>query len=244
MIENKTYNINTEVFQGPFDLLLSLIAKHEIDIYDISISEIAEEYLSYINKMKELDLEVASEFLLIAATLLEIKSARLLPVEKEEIVDELTPEQIKRELIKRLINYRKFKNAVTFLESRIDKGMKYHPRAVELEGRFLELIPDFTDKINPQHLAKTMVRIIQRYYLAYVDASHITPIPISMEEQINFLQRELDLKGFTSFKKLTGGFSRMEIIVTFLAVLELYKEGQVDIGQPEKFGDIVITGNC
>lgn len=234
------YQIKAGTFEGPLDLLLSLIAKHEIDIYDISIHQITEEYLSYIEQMKEFNLEIASEFLLLAATLLEIKSAGLLPLQKEEIIDELTPEQVKRELIKRLINYRKFKNASELLEKRLEKGLKYHPRNSELEERFLSLMPDFTGDIDCSLMAQNMVRIIQRHWLANIETSHITPIPYSIDDQIDFLQQELNIRERLSFKEVTGNFSRTKVIVTFLAILELYKKGMVDINQADTFGDIEV----
>lgn len=240
--EKNSYNIKTTGFQGPLDLLLNLIAKHEIDIYDVSISEITQEYIDYINKMKEFNLEIASEFLLIAATLLEIKSARLLPVEKkEEVIDELSPEQVRRELIKRLINYRKFKNASVFLEQRFEKSIGFHPRNAELEERFLNMIPDFSSEIDTNLMAEKMVKIIQRYWLLRVNADHITPITISINDQIEHLNKELLLRERVSFKDLTSRFSKIETIVTFLAILELFKKGEIDLGQAERFGDIEIS---
>ena len=240
MNDSVSYQVTTEVFEGPLDLLLNLISKHEIDIYDISISKITDEYLEYIKQIKELNLDIASEFLLMAATLLEIKSHRLLPVGNEAGAEELTAEEIQKELIKRLINYRKFKNAASFLEFKIAEGIKYHARSAELEERFIDLMPDFTTDLDVSYLTKSMVDLLRRHYYSTVDSSHITPIPVKVEDQIEFLNRELILKQNLSFRDVTENFPKVKVVATFLAMLELYKKGLIEINQAKTFGDIEV----
>ncbi len=135
------YLVKLEVFEGPFDLLLHLIGRKEIDIYEVSIADITDEYLAYIETMRELDLEVATEFLLIAATLLKLKSDSLLPAPEKE-AEELAPQELREELLWRLVEYQKFRDAAAELANRLDREERYYYRQVDLEEPFRGLMPD------------------------------------------------------------------------------------------------------
>lgn len=230
------YEVKLEQFEGPLDLLLTLISRREVDIYSISISEITHEYLAYIKQLKELNLEVASEFLLIAATLLEIKSRGLLPEDKEES-EPLSAEEARKELIKKLINYKKFKNAAGFLKQSLDLGSKCYRRCAELEEPFVRLMPDFNEEISSKQLTAHLLHLVRVRHYIKVNTSHIAPLPLSIDEQIDYVLNKLK-KGTKQFKELTKGFGRNEVIVTFLAVLELYKRSMIDIKQASNFGQI------
>lgn len=231
-----TYEVKLEQFEGPLDLLLSLISRHEVDIYSISVSEITEEYLTYINSLKDLNLEVASEFLLIAATLLEIKSRGLLPGDKAEI-EPIPAETVRKELIKKLITYKKFKNAADFMKQSFELGSKYYKRIAELEEPFVKLMPDFDQEISSKELAMHLLHLIRVRHYTQVSLGHITPMPLSVEDQVKYVLEKLEDKP-QKFKELTQGFGRHEIIVTFLASLELYKRLLIDIKQAINFGEI------
>ena len=234
-----SYEVKLEQFEGPLDLLLTLISRKELDIYDISLADIAEEYLAYIEKMKELNLDVASEFLLVAATLLEIKSRGLLSGDEVEISEPLTADEVKKELIKKLVAYKKFKNVALFLKQSMEVGTKYHKRQAELEECFVGLMPDFDEDINAQVIAQHLLHLVRVKHFAVVNAEHIAPFPLSVEEQVDFVLSRLQ-GGTSGFKEMTKGYGRQEVIVTFLAVLELCKRSMVDIVQVDNFGDMEI----
>jgi len=231
------YEVKTLAYEGPLDLLLTLISRHEVDIYNISISEITSEYLTFIEQLKELNLEVASEFLLIAATLLEIKSRGLLPSEQQDAAEPLSADEVRKELIKKLVAYKKFKNAADFLKQSLELGTKYYRRQAELEECFVNLIPDFDEEINPKELALYLLHLVRARYYTLVNTSHITPIPISVDEQVDYVLSHLKT-GSKKFRDITKGFDRNKVIVTFLAVLELYKRSLIDIRQALNFGQL------
>ncbi len=232
-----TFEVKLQQFEGPLDLLLSLISRHEVDIYEISISQITDEYLAYIESLKELNLEVASEFLLIAATLLEIKSKGLLPSEEEIQTEPLAAAEVKKELIKKLINYKKYKNVAEFFEQKLNLGSRYYRREAELEECFAKLMPDFDEEITPQDLAKHLLHIVRVRHYSIVSTSHITPMSMSVDEQIDYVLSKLKDRP-QKFKDITKNFNKNEVIVTFLAILELYKRSMVDIVQGSNFGQI------
>lgn len=239
-------NIKIENFEGPFDLLLHLIKKNKMDIYNISIFEITEQYLDYIKLMEEFDLEVASEFILIAASLLEIKSKSLLPKEKiaENDEENINP---KEELMRKLLEYNKFKLASRFLKEREDpnaviftkKGEIIEPDIKEptidellsgismlsLYNLFQKLMQDFNNKINKEN-------VVQREM--YVDSFKI-------EDKMDIIRDKIKIENkmyFSDFKVQCS--CRIEVVVTFLALLELIKNKEVKIIQKSNFEDIYI----
>lgn len=238
------YEVKLEVFEGPFDLLLSLISKHKLDIYEIPIGQIAEEYLAYLGRMEELDLDVASEFLLLAATLLDIKAAGLIP--RDEAIDreaELSAYEKRELLIARLIEYKKFKNAGIYLKSRMQAEENFYSRIAALEPHFDNLLPDFLEGVTTDHLVLSFERLLRRQSLRLIDSDHIATIPISVESKIDEVIELLLLEPQLSFRTLTAAaVGRDEIVATFLALLELYKRGMILINQAATFGDIEISG--
>ncbi len=233
-----TYQVRLEVFEGPFDLLLHLIGRREIDIYQVSVAEIADDYLRYIQEMQRLDLEVATEFLLIAATLLKLKSDSLLPApEKEE--EELTPAEMREELLWRLLQYHKFRSAAEELASRLEREDRYYYREVDVEEPFRDLVPDILRNLTLERLAQAARELLQKE--EEVDVSYIAPIRVNVSDFMDRVRRVLAEKGRTTFRELTAGCAlRIEIIATFLALLELYSREEVDIRQAVRFGDIEV----
>lgn len=232
------YLVKLEVFEGPFDLLLHLIGRKEIDIYEISISEITDDYLRHIQSMRELELEVATEFLLIAATLLKLKSDCLLPAPEKE-GEEFAPSEVREELLWRLVQYQKFRNAAAELASRLDREERYYYREVDLEEPFQNLVPDILRHLTLDRLVKAARDLIE--IEGEVDVSYIAPIRVNVSDFMDKVRRILAEKGRTTFRELTAGCAlRIEIIATFLALLELYKREELDIRQAVRFGDIEV----
>lgn len=239
------YQVKLEAFEGPFDLLLNLISRQKLDIYDIAISDIADEYLDYIDKMQDFDLEVGTEFLLIAATLLELKAAALLPRKEEDIYDdEPSPQETQEVLIARLIEYKKFKNVAAELAARYDAESKYFTRDAGLEESFDNLVPDFLSGVTLEKLRKLFLGVNERKVIDLMQAQHIAPKPLSVNEYAERIEQKLSGMKMRSFKDLTYDCGeKVELIAMFLAVLELYKRGKVELGQAETFGEIIIIVN-
>jgi len=232
------YQVKLEVFEGPFDLLLHLIGRREIDIYDISIAEITDEYLSYMESLRQLDLEIATEFLLIAATLLKLKSDFLLP-EPEVEGEELGPSDLREELLWRLVEYQKYRNAAAELGQRLDREERYYYRQVDLEEPFQHVVPDVLRGLTLEKLTAAARALIEME--AQVDVSYIAPIKANIGDFMDRVRAQLAEKGSTSYRELTAECAlRVELIVMFLALLELYKREEIDIRQAARFGDIKV----
>lgn len=232
------YLVKLEVFEGPFDLLLHLIGRKEIDIYEISIADITDEYLRYIESMRQLDLEVATEFLLIAATLLKLKSDYLLPAPESE-EEETTPSEMREELLWRLLQYQKFRNAASYLWERLDREERYYCREVDLEEPFRDLVPDVLRGLTLQRLVDTARDVVEPE--VEVDVSYIAPIRVNISDFIQRVRMALREKGRTTYRELTADCAlRIELIATFLALLELYKREEIELRQTVRFGDIEV----
>jgi len=233
------FKVKLEVFEGPFDLLLHLISRKEIDIYEISLSEITSEYLDFLQAMHDLDLDVATEFLLIAAILIKLKSDGLLPAAEPE-PERLTPFEAREELIWRLIEYRKFKNAAEELLRRVDGEEAFFYREVEFEDSFTYLMPHLLAGLGIEDLAAALLALRQEE--GEVDISFIAPIKINIQDYMERIRETLLSRPRVTFRELTEGMrDRIELIVTFMAMLEMYKRDEVDIEQSERFGDIEIV---
>lgn len=235
-----TYQVKLQVFEGPFDLLLHLIAKRELDIYEVSLASITEDYLEYIRGLQDLDLEVATEFLIVAATLIEIKAARLLPGPPADDEDALALSE-RDLLIARLLEYRAFKDAAAIIQTAFTDNAGYYPRTAGPGREYDHLCPDLLARVSPADLAAMVERITAPKPERALDLSHITPIRVTVAEAIERVLRELASRPAVSFRELTKDCSeRIDVVVRFLAVLELIKRGEADVDQAENFGDITV----
>ncbi len=243
-----SYRVSIDAYQGPFDLLLRLVSRQKIDIGQISIAQIADQYLAEVERMKELDLDIASDFLVVAASLLQIKAASLIPREEPVEIDlddefaDLTPEQTRDILVERLVNYKKFKNASAALGARMEAESHMHPRQAGLEQQFLGLMPDYLSGITLHNIAVICADLAARRDTFLLEAEHIAAVPVSMEQHVESIYRRMVTNRFGSFTKLVGDNPTPElVVVTFLAVLELYKRGVVTVKQDHAFEEIAIT---
>jgi len=239
------YTVKTDVFEGPFDLLLHLVSKQKLDVNAISIAKIADQYLGHLDRMIELDLDVASEFLLLASTLLEIKAAAILPHEEVYIgedIDDLSPEEARDILVARLVAYKQFKNVAAELAARMEAEACMRPRQAALEPGLLGLMPDYLEGITLTGLAVICADLEFNRRTFLLEAEHVASMPIPIELHVESVRRRLARVGRLSFAEIIGDQADAEIIVvTLLAVLELYKRGLIDIFQDESFGDIVLV---
>jgi segregation and condensation protein A len=237
------YEVQTPVFEGPFDLLLHLILREQVDLYEISLSRIVDAYIVEIDRMETVDLEITTEFLLIAATLVELKCKRLLPEEIDvDLDDEFALWEERDLLIARLLDCKTFKDAARVLGDLADAASRSHPRTAGLEDRFLELAPDLLLGIDVDDLRAAYVRAMTPKPRPVVSIEHIHSVRVSVTEAVEELVDELPRFGRVTFRRLTEDFvERLEIVVRFLAVLELFKQGLVELDQPQAFGDIEIV---
>jgi segregation and condensation protein A len=237
-----SYTVTVGSFAGPFDLLLQLIARRKLDIYEIPLSQITDDYIAALKQMDVLDLEVATEFLVVAATLIELKAARLLPGEDDPELEELALEA--RDLLyARLLDYRTFKEAAAYLRERVEAHAGYLPREVRMEPAFARLVPEVTLGVAAEDLARITARALAEQPDPFVDTSHLQPVRMTVREAAGMIADELGRAGGrASFRELTAGCRhRVEVIVCFLALLELYKLEQIDLDQVDRFGDLVVT---
>ncbi len=238
------FRVKTDIFEGPFDLLLHLVGRQKLDIRDITVSEIADEFIDHIERMQDLDLDVASDFLLVAATLLEIKAASLFPGDCDADLDEfedMSPEEARALLVERLLAYKKFKNAAAELSARMESEARMHSRAAGLEEPFLGLMPDYLEGITLRGLAVLCADLERRRDVFLLQAEHVASMPVSLELHMESVRRTLGTRKRMTFSELLeAGASPEVVVVTFLAILELYKRGRLTVRQDALFGEIEI----
>jgi segregation and condensation protein A len=233
------YKVKFEVFEGPLDLLLYLIKKEEVDIYEVNLTRLASQFMEYIETMRMLDLEVAGEFLVMAATLMYIKSRELLPVEQQAQVEgEEEGEDPRWELIRQLVEYKKFKDAATqlqVLEARQEDVFPRTPGKLEFEAE-APTRPEASifDLVNA-------VNVVLKRFGQREDQRDIFEDKWTVSEKIELLMRVLGERTGVKFSELFEGVtSRSEVVVTFLALLELIRLKQLAAVQREPFGEIEI----
>jgi segregation and condensation protein A len=234
------YVVRTEVFEGPFDLLLHLIARQRVDIWQVSLSRITEDYLAEVRRMRQLNLEVATEFLVVAATLLELKAARLLPAPDAE-PDEAEAALEERDLLfARLLQYRAYKQVAELFAARLAEQAAYLPRRVGAEDVLKGIAPDLLAGVEPEELAR-MAAALTPTPPPEVTTTHIAPPKLSVAEAVADLAERLRQRGSSSFEDLVGKQAvPIEVVVGLLALLELYKRSLVEIEQTATFGDIAV----
>ena len=237
------YEVTTPVFEGPFDLLLHLILREQVELYDISLTKIVDEYLRELEAMETFSLEVATEFLLIAATLIELKTRRLLPGDDDlDLDDELALWSERDLLLTRLVECKTFKDAAVALQGLANQAGRSFPRLAGPDERFIDLAPDLLEGVTAADVRTAFLRAVTPKPQVRIDLDHVAPIRASVTDAVVELMEELPLAGTISFRALTGDLvERLDVVVRFLAVLELFKQGFVDLDQPRTFGDIQIV---
>jgi segregation and condensation protein A len=235
------YVVRTEVFEGPFDLLLHLIARQRVDIWQVSLSRITEDYLTEVRRMRQLNLEVATEFLVVAATLLELKAARLLPAPDAD-PDEAEAALEERDLLfARLLQYRAYKQVAELFAARLAEQAAYLPRRVGAEDVLKGIAPDLLAGVEPEELARMAAAALTPTPPPQVTTTHIAPPKLSVAEAVADLAERLRRRGSSSFEDLVGRQAvPIEVVVGLLALLELYKRSLVEIEQTATFGDIAV----
>lgn len=246
-----SYRVRTQAFSGPFDLLLHLVSRQKVDIGQVSISEVADQYLAEVDAMGELDLDVASDFVLVASTLLDIKAASLVPDEPrlagadpadDDEFEGLSPDEAREVLIARLIAYKQFRNAGMALGSRMEQEALMEPRTVGADPEFLDLMPDYLEGVSLRSLAVICADLDSRRESFLLEAEHVAPKRLPLALTVASVDRLTRTRGALTFTELLDGQVTPEAVVaTFLAVLELFKRGSILVTQTKEFGEIDIV---
>lgn len=236
--------IKLKNFDGPFDLLLHLIKKNEMNINDVKIHDITKQYLEYITVMKELDLEITSEFIVIAATLIEIKSKALLPKIKND--QEENEEDMKKNLLDKLVEYKKIKKIANFLRSKELSTGNVFTKKPEIIEETKEVVFDknYLNNITMLQLYKIYNNLISMYgekQNTTVIEKKISVDKYKIEEKIHLIKEKLEKENILKFSKVIYECEcKLEVVVTFLALLELIKENDIKAMQYNSFGEIIV----
>jgi segregation and condensation protein A len=236
------YKVHTDVFEGPFDLLLRLITEQRVDLYEVVLADIVDAFLAEVEAMQRLDLEVATEFLVIAATLVELKCRRLLPGREESDEECLALLEERDYLLARLVECTTFSAAGRRLALAELAASKSWPRLAGLDERFEGLQPDLLAFLSPEDVRAAALRALEPRPTPHVETDHVLVDEVTVAEVVEALCARLPGCWPTTFRELTAAAgSRMEVVVHFLGLLELYKQGLVELEQATTFGELRIS---
>ena len=236
------FEVRLENFEGPFDLLLSLISKHKLDITEVSLSTVTDEFIAHVKAGGPVwDLEQTTSFLLVASTLLDLKAARLLPQGDVEDEEDLALLEARDLLFARLLQYKAFKQVAGVLEERLADEARRHPRSVGLEERFAALLPEVLIGVGLDEFASLAARAMEPKPVLEVSLEHIHAARVSVREQAALVVERLRRTGTMTFRALCGDSpDRLTTVARFLSLLELFREGAVAFDQMSPLGELSV----
>lgn len=236
------FTVRLDNFTGPFDLLLQLISRHKLDVTEVALHQVTDEFLAYLRALGEdWDLDETSEFLVVAATLLDLKAARLLPAAAVEDEEDLALLEARDLLFARLLQYQAFKQAAAHLAELAAAGGRRWPRAVTLEPRYAQALPDLVLGVGPERLAGIAARALAPKPVPVVSTAHVHQMRVSVREHAAVLRDRLLRSRTASFRTLCRDCrSTLEVVARFLALLELYREGMVGFEQVQALGELTV----
>lgn len=239
------FTVRLANFEGPFDLLLQLISRHRMDVTEVALSRVTDEFMAHIRAMgPDWDLDETTEFLVVAATLLDLKAARLLPAAEVEDEADLALLEARDLLFARLLQYRAYKQIADIFNRRLDDEARRYPRTVGLEPHHAELLPEVVISIGPEGFARLAVKAMQPRPRPQVYIDHIHAPLVSVQEQAGVVVARLKELGEASFRVLVddldGTGDTLTVVARFLALLELYREKAVELDQETALGDLLV----
>ncbi|MGQ0630482.1 MAG: segregation and condensation protein A [Sporichthyaceae bacterium] len=240
VLATEAFQVHLAVFEGPFDLLLGLIAKHKLDITEIALAQVTDEFIGYIRGQgSKWDLGVASEFLVIAATLLDLKAARLLPSGEVEDEEDLALLEARDLLFARLLQYRAYKQVAADFTVRMAAEARRFPRVVGMEEPFAKLLPEVLIGLGPEQFAALAAKTLTPKVMPLVGIEHLHAPRVSVREQAAILIEHLRRSGTSTFRALTADApDTLTVVARFLGLLELYREALVAFDQLTPFGEL------
>ena len=235
--------VSTPVFEGPIDLLLQLVNSHQVDLYDVPLAAVVDAFVVEVAGWDSVDLQVLSEFLMVASTLIELKSRRLLPGPDDVDTDEELVGWEERDLLlARLLECQAYAAAADGFALLLEQAARSVARTAGLDLDFVVNAPDLLEGVTPEDLADAFCRATAERPVPVVDLYHVTVDTVTVADTVTALSRRLPRLGRSTFRDLTRHLtSRMEIIVSFLALLELCKQGRVSLDQGHTFGDLEVA---
>jgi segregation and condensation protein A len=236
------FTVRLSNFEGPFDLLLQLIAKHKLDVTEVALSKVTDEFMAHIRAMgPDWDLDETTEFLVVAATLLDLKAARLLPAAEVEDEADLALLEARDLLFARLLQYRAYKQIAEIFSRRLDAEARRYPRTVGLEPQHAELLPEVVISIGAEGFARLAVKAMQPRPRPQVYVDHIHAPLVSVQEQAAVVVARLRELGEASFRTLVADTDdTLTVVARFLALLELYREKAVALDQEAALGELTV----
>ena len=240
------FSLHLENFDGPFDLLLQLISRHKMDITEVALGAVTDEFIAYIKQLESSengwDLDKTTEFLVVAATLLDLKAAKLLPSGEVDDEADLALLEARDLLFARLLQYRAFKEIATIFSARIEREEKSFPRTVALEPHFAQLLPEVLIGVGAQRFAAIANRVLTPKTTPVFSIDHLHRPLVSVAEQASKVVEQLRRAGRVTFRALIADAdSTLVIVARFLSLLELYREGVVRFEQVISLGELQIT---
>ncbi|WP_347710150.1 segregation/condensation protein A [Streptomyces sp. HP-A2021] len=240
--DDGVFKVRLANFEGPFDLLLQLISRHKLDVTEVALSRVTDEFMAYIRAMgPDWDLDETTEFLVVAATLLDLKAARLLPAAEVEDEADLALLEARDLLFARLLQYRAYKQIADIFSGRLDDEARRYPRTVGLEPHHAELLPEVVISIGAEGFAKLAVKAMQPKPKPQVYVDHIHAPLVSVQEQAGIVVARLKELGEARFRELVADTDdTLTVVARFLALLELYREKAVELEQETALGELLV----
>ena len=234
-----SFHVRLENFEGPFDLLLSLITRRQLDVTEVALSQVTDEFIAHLSAMEEWDLGQATEFLVVASTLLDLKAARLLPAAEVDDEEDLALLEARDLLFARLLQYRAYKLAAAYLAELDRAQATRHGRAVELEERFAQLLPEVFLDVSPQRFAQLAAASLAPRPEPVVAIDHVHVPRVSVREHMTIVRDRLRRAGSLTFRALTSDCaSTLEVVARFLGLLELYRDGVIAFDQAAALAEL------
>ncbi|MGC4897607.1 segregation and condensation protein A [Micromonospora sp. DT31] len=236
------FTVRLDNFTGPFDLLLQLISKHKLDVTEVALHKVTDEFIAYLRAMGDKwDLDETSEFLLVAATLLDLKAARLLPSADVEDEEDLALLEARDLLFARLLQYKAYKEAAAHIAELEAVGGRRYPRAVTLEPRYAEALPDLVLGFGPERLRNLAVKAMSPKPVPEVSIAHVHMVRVSVREHAGIIADRLRRSGIATFSLLCADCEMtLEVVARFLALLELYRQGLVAFVQEQALEELTV----
>ncbi|MDT4944194.1 MAG: segregation and condensation protein [Pseudonocardiales bacterium] len=236
---DRAFRVRLDNFEGPFDLLLSLITRRQLDVTEVALSQVTDEFIAHLGTSGEWDLGQATEFLVVAATLLDLKAARLLPSADVEDEEDLALLEARDLLFARLLQYRAYKLAAAYLGELDRAQARRHGRSIELEPQFAQLLPEVLIGISPERFAALAAGALRPKPAPVVMTDHVHMQRVSVREHMAIVRERVRRQGAATFRALVADCtSTLEVVARFLGLLELYRDGVIAFDQAAALAEL------
>ena len=235
------FEVHLDVFAGPFDVLLGLVGKHKLDVTELALAQVTDEFVAFVRASGGFDLEQTTAFLVVAATLLDLKAARLLPSSSVDEEEDLALLEARDLLFARLLQYRAYKEVAAWIVKAMQAEGRWTPRAVGLPADLAASLPDVVLGIGPVRFAELAAQVLAPRAPALVATDHLHVPRVSIREHVAVLTERLTALGTASFRALCADCQEtIEVVARFLALLELFRDGSVSFTQVIALGDLQV----